>query len=202
VRAPLLAATAVMTAAWLSACSSTASRNANDANADGSGRDIRLVEPAVTQPSSVSDLEAGRIKNYPRVRLPDQRIEAARPAKSLESAIETKPTAAVVTTGELLAPTAIPAAASAPADEGAEVIRAPAMEAWRPGDGEDVGGMAGHQPWGMARGGPTVIIRGGRGGPDDDCDLTRPGARHGPIAINRLAPTIRGRMGLPRGGIR
>jgi hypothetical protein len=201
VRASFLVTTAVVTAAWLSACSSAPSHSANDPDLDpnAAGRDIRLVEPAVTQPSSVSDLEAGRTAKYPRVRLPDQRIEAARPAPSLETAIETRPAVAAVTTGEILAPTAIPAAAPAEAVEATEIVRAPAMPTWRAGDGEDVGAMAGHQPWGMARGGPTVIIRGGRGGPDDDCDLTRPGVHHGPMAVNRLAPPLGGRI---RGGIR
>ena len=46
---------------------------------------------------------------------------------------------------------------------------------------------------------PVIIIRGGRGGVDDDCDIHRPGARRLPLAINQVAPP---RMAFPRGGIR
>jgi hypothetical protein len=49
------------------------------------------------------------------------------------------------------------------------------------------------------RRGPSVVIRGGRGGIHDDCDIHRPGMRRVPMAINQVAPP---RMSFPRGGIR
>jgi hypothetical protein len=46
--------------------------------------------------------------------------------------------------------------------------------------------------------GPVILIRGGRGGIDDDCDLHRPGVGR-PAAVNRMAPPLGGGF---RGGIR
>lgn len=206
-RAPLLVATACGAAVWLSACSGSGPGTPQhpDQSDPAAGRDIRLVEPAVTQPSSVSDLEAGRASRYARIRLPDQRIEAAAPAPGSEPAVEPQLAPATETVAPELtpAPTAQPAAA----DEEPAIVRAPALPAWRPGDGEGMdGGMAGHQPWGSAHGGP-IIIRGGPGGPDDDCDLGH--RRRGfPAAVNQAAPTLggfrapRGRAGSIRVGIR
>jgi hypothetical protein len=42
--------------------------------------------------------------------------------------------------------------------------------------------------------GPTIIIRGGMGGPDDDCDLMHRRRGFG-AAVNRMAPPIGGRSG-------
>lgn len=70
---------------------------------------------------------------------------------------------------------------------------------WR---GRDFSGAPTVQALGGNRG-PAIIIRGGPGGRDDDCDLRNAlHPRGGGTAVNRLAPPLGGGYGRSGGGIR
>jgi hypothetical protein len=82
--------------------------------------------------------------------------------------------------------------------------RAPVFGVARAPDGSEL--IPVHQTsWVPDTRGPAIIIRGGMGRPDDDCDELNPrGRRGGGAAVNRLAPPTAGsggRISL-RGGIR
>jgi hypothetical protein len=148
-----------------------------------SGRDIELVQPDV-EPVPVSAIEAGRAPE-PEARLVRRQApapdSAADPAPVLPAAL-----------ADSLEPLAASAAGSAPAHAAAlpdeappEIIRAPLPPAPEGGSG---GGPWLDGPGDGAGRGPVIIIRGGRGGIDDDCDLHRPAVRRPGVAINRVAP--------------
>jgi hypothetical protein len=216
---------ALVTGGWLAACSRPAEDTGPPAASGPSGdRDIRLVGPPAAEALPVSDLEAGRSPRLPRARPAQpsaepfaaaapagpESPEAALPAASdpLEAAVPAEPAV-----GESAAP------APGEFEPAPEVIRAPMPAAWTGGTGQLMGGIGDDLP-AAGRRGPAIILRGGRGGVDDDCDLHRPRGRGpGGIAINRNGPVLPGGdmvsnrlpgltgrpvgiAGLPRGGIR
>lgn len=205
-RARVFIAAAFTLGCSLAACSGSTPelRPAKPVPSDGD-RDIRLAEPPpAAEPVSVSDLEAGRTLRRPQAQSPLQRS-----GTGLGPAPEPTPEPHLVPATlatELIAPPSASATAPAvagEAEDAPQIERASAMPAWTPGEG---GATGEPQPWGSPRGGPVIIIRGGRGGPDDHCDLGRPGIRGriprpGGIAINRSTPGPSGGM-RARGGIR
>lgn len=153
-------------------------------------RDVSLVQPAVADAPLVSPLEAG--KPAP-VRAPIRR-PAPRPRLD-PVALVAMDRAPTVSASATLAVSEIVAAPmpAAPAAEPLEVVVGRGAEPWY-----GVGQAITPDPAGGRRG-PSVVIRGGRGGIHDDCDIHRPGMRRVPLAINQVAPP---RMSFPRGGIR
>ena len=205
-------AAGLATVGWLAACSTPAPSN------DGAkkGRDIELIQSPETQAPSVSDLEAGRLPKA-RPPRPIERRLADEPAPSPQAEpTPIAPVAAPVATPEMTQVASQPVAG--PQEEVVEVKdRGVLMSIPTPGDDYPALGSG---SFGMGAHRPGIMIRGGRGGVDDDCDLDRPGA-HGqhPMAINRLTPSTPGDQfgsggtsrvggrsggmsGFPRGGIR
>ncbi|MGE0440481.1 MAG: hypothetical protein AB7L66_05605 [Gemmatimonadales bacterium] len=136
-------------------------------------RDVQLVESPAAEAVKVSDLEAGR-----PLRARHETHEAPTPA----------PTEALLgpVAGPTLSTTTMPAADLAEAPLSA----APAADEPVVVVGTGVQPMYSETGVSWAGGrGPGVMIRGGRGGPRDDCDLHRPG---GATAVNRLIPVPQG----------
>jgi hypothetical protein len=197
VRLSALTVTVLMTGGFLAACSLPAPEI--DGAADGGARDIRLVEQPSADAPRVSDLEAGRVGESAPARPVVRARPAVRQAAAAPKVVEPEPLVLQLATATLTTP--IPTAPdAAPAEEAPpEIIRAPVSSSWMGGTNgplADGGGRSGHG------GGPGIIIRGGRGGIDDDCDLHRPGFGGTGIAINRRGsiPVIGG--GIARPGLR
>lgn len=149
-------------------------------------RDVSLAQPAAADAPLVSALEAGKpLQARPEIR------RTARPINptallALEQPLTVVATATAVS--ELVeAPMPAP-----PAEERETLVDRGAGQ-WY-GVGQTITPIPSE-----GRRGPGIIIRGGRGGVDDDCDIHRPGVRRVPMAINQIAPP---RMSFPRGGIR
>jgi hypothetical protein len=208
VRIPIAAA--FMTVGWLAACSKPASQGGHDAHPNTGARDILLAEAPSTEGAVVSDLEARNAprsapargvarKNVDRQALLGR--EAAPAAAGPDHAAMAAPAPVQEMSRTATATTDIPlrlAMATAPA--------APIFGEARPLNG-DVGGAGDTRALPEFAGrGPVIILRGGRGGIDDDCDLHGPRARRPGVAINRTAPSLGGggigRTGMLRGGIR
>ena len=210
---PMLAA-GLATAGWLAACSAPAPTTDAHAGAP-KGRDIELIQSPVTQAASVSDLEAGRLpKPRPNRPIERQLADEPLPPAKVEPTPDQQPLAAPVAETEVAHTASV--AVAAHQEEVVEVRdRGVMMSIPTPGDDYPALGSG---SFGLGRR-PGIMIRGGRGGLDDDCDLDRPGA-HGmhPMAINRVGPATPGDQfgsgtsrvggrsggmsGFPRGGIR
>jgi hypothetical protein len=158
-------------------------------------RDVRLLEPAAPDAPAVSALEAGR--------RPNPRLTIRRPTRGGVPApdptvTQPAPLPVAATAGPAIEPTLAPGSAESAASEPTRAsVSTEAL-----GSGEEpvvlvgrgvepvyggLGPAIGHSSHGGRRD-PVVIIRGGRGGVDDDCDVHRPGARRLPLAINQVAP--------------
>ncbi len=198
-RVRILIAAAFITSGWLAACSTPASQNGqNNPNRAKGGRDLRLVEtPSVEATATVSYLEA-RIP--PKPSMPKKADGKAPPVTSEDKAEHDR---AIVIAAAMaqMSKTTISTAAAPQVLAVAPLPIAPTLAIGRPSTGE----VANDQPSFGSRG-PVIIIRGGRGGPDDDCDLRG----HRPAgAINTVLPPLGGgrsldgprRSGFPRGGI-
>ena len=185
----------LVAAGWLAACS-TPARSPEEATGAKSARDLQLIETPANQAPGISDLEAGRPPRTPKSR-PVERTLADQPVPAPEAEptpVEPAVVPAVVEPADqpVGGPSAVTSESSAaPADEIVEIRdRGLPMSFQAPGgDYPAIDGSEGF----TARRGPTILIRGGRGGVDDDCDLDRPGAHgnHG-VAINRTSPSIPG----------
>lgn len=177
---------------WLVACSTRSSLDGRSSDAAaGQGRDLHLAtDPATPPAATVSDLESGRLPK-PRQLQHDRVVtRQAAPRPDGDTKVEA-PMAGLATapeaTSSVSAPVATPAATSvAPAEDVVEIRgKGTAME---------MPSADGYYPVGAGFGGfgprdRTVIIRGGRGGPFDDCDLGHGGLHgHHGVAINRLTP--------------
>ena len=198
------------TAGWLAACSAPAPSTEDRAGAKKT-RDIELIQSPETQAPSVSDLEAGRLPKPHQNRIERRLADEPVPPAAVEPAPD-QPLAAPTAATEAAPAAGAAVAIAAPQEEVVEIKdRGVLMSIPTPGD-DSPGLGSGFMP---RR--PGVIIRGGRGGIDDDCDLDRPGAHGHPMAINRVSPTpgdqfgsgtsrVGGRSGgmsgFPRGGIR
>jgi hypothetical protein len=152
-------------------------------------RDVSLVQPAVSDAPLVSPLESGRpapVRAPARRPAPPPRLDpVAVVAMDRTPTVSASATTAVTEIVEAPMP-------MAPAAEPLEVLVGRGIEPSYGG-----GQMITPDPAAGRR--PSVVIRGGRGGIHDDCDIHRPGMRRVPMAINQVAPP---RMSFPRGGIR
>ncbi len=169
---------------------------------DGTGRDLRLGSSLSSDGPVVSDLEAGRTPK-PRLVAPvelskfDQATKTARAPKALLAAMTVAPKLAVTASAPTQTETSR-ALAMAPMAE------SPSRPTLAVGGGLNSSALGDDESFpASSRRGPTIIIRGGRGGPDDDCDIRHPRS-HGGIAVHSMAPTPGGgRVSTsPRGGIR
>ncbi len=203
-RARILIAAAVVTGGWLAACSKPSSQNGQNADPKSGTRDILLAEAPRSEGAVVSDLEARNAPKSAPVRGVARKsvVRAAAPAEAgHDHAAMAAPALIQEMSRTVTATTDIPlrlAMATAPA--------APIFGAARPLNG-DAGGTGETRALPEFGGrGPVIILRGGRGGIDDDCDLHGPRARRPGVAINRSAPSLGGggygRTGMSRGGIR
>lgn len=199
-RARIPIAVAFITVGCLAACSKPASQSGQNAHPSTSARDILLAEAPRTEGAVVSDLEARNAPRSAPVRGVARKsvVRAAAPAEAgHDHAAMAAPAPVQEMSRTVTATTDIPlrlAMARAPA--------APIFGAARPLDG--AGDTRALPEFGGR--GPVIILRGGRGGIDDDCDLHGPRARRPGVAINRTAPSLGGggtvRTGMLRGGIR
>ncbi len=205
-------AAGLATVGWLAACSTPAPSTDEPAGAK-KARDIELIQSPDGAAPGVSDLEAGRLPK-PRQNRPIERRLAEQPAPEAknEPAVE-QPVAAPVAT---MAMDHATGPSAAPPQEDIVEVKDRGVLMSIPTPGDDYPAL-GSGSLGFSPRRPGVIIRGGRGGVDDDCDLDRPGAHGHPMAINRVSPTpgdqfgsgtsrVGGRSGgmsgFPRGGIR
>lgn len=198
-RERILIAAAIVTSGWLGACSKP---TPNEQQADS--RQIQLADPVRPEGAVVSDLEAGRVAAPVLVqsRRATQRAQVSREATP-EPAPAIVPETHVHTMSTTMTPVPEPVLrlASAPA--------APVFGVARASDGSGQAAPDNSQLPGMLPGitsrGPGIMIRGGRGTLDDDCDEHNLRGRMGGTAVNRLAPPMMGGGGgrfQLRGGIR
>lgn len=188
----------VVTAAAITVAACSSSSNQRPVAGEPS-RDLQLAEPAVSEAVQVSDLEAGRSLTAGTTRRATTRTP--KPQATPESVIAVEqPTVAETTkpVSEVVEAPMATASAPAPKEEDVVVLVGRGAEPMYTSNLDH--GFGG----GSGRRDPTIIIRGGRGGIDDDCDLDRPG--HGPVAVNRVGGPVggitlggRSRVSLPRG---
>jgi hypothetical protein len=193
VRAPITIAAAFIAAGLLGACSTPAPDR--QADAQSPERDIRLAETPPTDTPVASALEAPLATRSAPAPAPARRIVVREPepepAGHDHAAVTTDQPVQELsrTTTSSTEPQLRLAMATAPA--------APVFGAARPLEGPGGANDPRAIPnFGTGRG--PIMIRGGRGGLDDDCDLHRPGFGR-PAAVNRMAPPVGGGF---RGGIR
>jgi hypothetical protein len=184
----------LVAAGWLAACS-TPARSPGEATSAKPARDLQLIEGPAGQAQSISDLEAGRRLRIPE-RRPVERTLADQPVPA--PVAEPTPVEAALTPSGVeptLEPAGGPSASTAPESpavtEDVVEIKDRGLPMSFQAPGADYPAMDGSE--GLARRGPTILIRGGRGGIDDSCDPGRPGAHgnHG-VAINRVSPSTPG----------
>ena len=177
----------LVAAGWLAACS-TPARSPEGATGVTSARDLQLIETPANPAPGISDLEAGRLPRTPKSR-PVERTLVAQPVPAPEP--ESTPAEPAVVPVVVEPAVQAVGGPSAPADEVVE-IRDRGLPMSFQGSGGDYPAIDGSEGF-TPRRGPTILIRGGRGGLDDDCDLDRPGAHgnHG-VAINRTSPSTPG----------
>ncbi|HEX9892467.1 MAG TPA: hypothetical protein VGA78_01030 [Gemmatimonadales bacterium] len=208
---------AVMTGIWAAACSKPTSENSksNETGAAQSAPEIFLVDRAGTDTPLVSELEVGRDPKLALVGPAERKVPEPRARRNVSAAASSSHVHAAVPTAELVPEMGRTSIALASAPENLPAASMPATPAGEVyGSGGD--GVAPLPAEGNR--GPVIIIRGGRGGPLDDCAIHGRGGHGGPgIAINRSVPGFgggamvneraprlggSGRSGFPRGGIR
>lgn len=193
-RAPMTIATAFFAAGVLGACSKPAPES-NRTDTQAGGRDLQLAETPRTEAPVASALEAPSAARFAPAPAPARRVVVREPepepAGQVHAAVTTEAPVQELsrTTIRSAEPQIRLAMATAPA--------APIFGAARPLEGPGGANDPRAIPnFGTGRG--PIMIRGGRGGLDDDCDLHRPGFGR-PAAVNRMAPPLGGGF---RGGIR
>ncbi|MCC7132526.1 MAG: hypothetical protein IT352_07775 [Gemmatimonadales bacterium] len=187
-RSPVLPVASLVVGGVLAACSGSVP---NDTPATTPPRDVRMVEAPVPEEARVSPLEAGlTVKAAPRARPEAASHQHHATAAAVAAVLEPAPTVSETSMPAAeLVPAPVPAE---PADEPVVLVGRGVEPSYDAGPGFALAAASGRRD-------PVIIIRGGRGGVDDDCDIHRPGARRLPLAINQVAPP---RMAFPRGGIR
>lgn len=201
-RERILIAAAIVTSGWLGACSKPTTEQETPASSE-SARQIQLAEPARTDGAVVSDLEAGRVTEPVLVvskRATTTARAARRAAPAPVQALVPETHVHTMSTTMTPVPEPVLRLASAPA--------APAFGVARAADGSgqaapESTALPGMLP-GITTRGTGIIIRGGMGRIDDDCDEHNLRGRTGGTAVNRLTPPIGGgnvRTSF-RGGIR
>ena len=192
-RTPMTIAAAFIAAGLLGACSKPGPES-GQTEAQAGGRDIRLAETPRAEEQVASALEApSSVRTAPApapVRRAVVREPEPEPAHDHAAVTTDEPVQALSrTTVSSPEPQVHLAMSAAPA--------APIFGAARPLEGPGGANDPRAIPnFGTGRG--PIMIRGGRGGLVDDCDLHRPGFGR-PAAVNRLAPPVGGGF---RGGIR
>lgn len=193
-RAPITIAAAFVAAGLLGACSTPAPETGRS-EAQAGGRDLQLAETPRTEAPVASTLEAPSATRSDPAPAPARRVVVREPEPEPAGHDHAAVTADVpvqelsLTTTSPAEPQLHLAMATAPA--------APIFGAARPLEGPGGANDPRAIPnFGTGRG--PILIRGGRGGIDDDCDLHRPGFGR-PAAVNRIAPPLGGGW---RGGIR
>lgn len=195
-RVRILIAAAVVSSGWLGACSKPAADGARSVGTDqAAGRHILLPESSIPDGPVVSDLEAGRQTRTSRAPAPSvalTRGKRATPAVAAEA-----PVHEMVMTASSMAALRSVDLAPAPLAPAIPATAAVAEGHFLPGNDGDypVPGIGGGV--GSPRG-PSIIIRGGMGSPDDDCDILNMRGHRGGIAVNRSAPAFGGSVS--RGG--
>ena len=185
VRFRALIVTAAATAVCVAACSKPQTPAAD--RATPKGRDLRLGSSLASDSAVVSDVEAGRTPK-PRLNAP---VEQYRAPQTVKLSKTSRALAEVALARPKLA---MPAMAPKMSETATTLAMAPTAESARPtlvvGGGLNSGDADGSYPgFGNHRG--VVIIRGGPGGIDDDCDIRHPRS-HGGIAVNSSAPALGG----------
>jgi hypothetical protein len=188
-RALIATAAAAVCAA---ACSKPQTQaNGRSGSVNPTGRDLRLGSSLASDSAVVSDVEAGRIPK-PRLNAPVEQYRApatvklSRTSHALAEVALARPKLAMPVMTPTMTATA-PTLAMAPTAESARptLVVGGGLNA---GDGDGAySGFSGHRG--------VVIIRGGPGGIDDDCDIRHPRS-HGGIAINSSAPAFGGSRGV------
>ena len=193
-RAPITIAAAFVAAGLLGACSTPAPETARS-DAQTGGRDLQLAETPRPEAPVASVLEAPSATRSAPATAPARRVVVREPepepaGQAPEAVTSDVPVQELsLTTTSPAEPQLHLAMATAPA--------APIFGAARPLEGPGGANDPRAIPnFGTGRG--PILIRGGRGGIDDDCDLHRPGFGR-PAAVNRMAPPLGGGW---RGGIR
>ncbi len=193
-------ATALITGGWLAACSRPADHTSSQPD-----RHILLPEAPAPEGGVVSDLEARRAATPAQDRELARRNAAASARKSmLADALTpvglTHAVVVEVAPAHEMNMSTVPAGSFAqPVDAAPEPVAETPGTGWHGRGGSDIPSV---QSEGGSRG-PVIILRGGRGGPDDDCDLRNRLHPHGGgAAVNRLAPSFGGGSFGRRGGIR
>jgi len=194
VRAPITIAAAFVAAGLLGACSTPAPETGRS-DAQAGGRDLQLAETPRIEAPVASALEAPSATRSAPAPAPARRVVVREP--------EPEPAGhdhAAITTDEPVQELSRTTISSAEPQIGLAMASAPAAPifgAARPLEGPGGANDPRAIPnFGTGRG--PILIRGGRGGIDDDCDLHRPGFGR-PAAVNRMAPPLGGGY---RGGIR
>ena len=154
------------------------------APADQPARDVQLIEPAAPTTVGISDLEAGRpLTAAPRSERPRPTpAPAPEVTPPAEATVAEEPVPELSTTStaeaELVAAPEAAGAGAGAADEDVVVVSARPIQ---PTYAIDV-----NPSLDPNHGRGPIIIRGGRGGIYDDCDLHRPVIRRNPTAIHRV----------------
>jgi hypothetical protein len=197
VRSRLVVAVALITGTSLSACS----RSAGPAGS-GNDRHILLTNSPSAGSGVVSAIESGRAAGTtlpksagPRKTRDALLAEALAPSSHDQAVTTAAPTPEMSMS---MAPAAAPVAE--PLDPASMNAAPVAGTGWH---GRGGSGIPGVELGGGGSGrGPVIILRGGRGGLDDDCDLRNLlHPRSGGQAVNRSAPSFGG-YGRNPGGIR
>jgi hypothetical protein len=188
VRFRALVATAAAAAVCVAACSKPQTpANDRSGSANPTGRDLRLGSSLAADSAIVSDIEAGRTPK-PRLNAP---VEQYRAPQTVKLSRTSHALAEVALARPKLAMPAMTPKATATATA---LAMAPTAESARPtlvvGGGLNAdNGEGSYSGFNGHRG--VVIIRGGPGGIDDDCDIRHPRS-HGGIAVNSSAPAFGG----------
>ena len=201
-RERILIAAAIVTSGWLGACSKPTNEQEAGASPESS-RQIQLAEPARTDGAVVSDLEAGRVTE-PVLVVSKRGTTTARAARRATPA----PVQALVPETHVHTMSTTMTPVPEPVLRLASAPTAPVFGVARAADGSGQAApenttLPGMLP-GITNRGTGIIIRGGLGRIDDDCDEHNIRGRTGGAAVNRLTPPIGGgnvRTSF-RGGIR
>lgn len=199
-RERILIAAAILTSGWLGACSKPTATDGQEvgAKSGNAARQIELAEPVRPEGAVVSDLEAGR----PAGRLAIQPKRAAAGTRLAGAPAAAPPQEIVAEAAHVHTVSMTTSTAPEPVLRLATAPAAPVFGVARAADGSELPRIP-ETTWVPDRinRGPAIIIRGGNGRPDDDCDLIPRGHRIG-SAVNRLTPPMGGGRVSTRGGIR
>ena len=195
----LTIAIGLMAGFMVAACSKPSAENTPAAGAPPQSRDLRLAADPSGESRVVSDLEAGRLSrpslSQPVARRPALKSASRAPEKGLADAELTAPTITSITAvserSSQLAQVLLPLPLPLPLPMSAGRLPAAATGGEGSADHRD-------RDWGGISRGPMIIIRGGMGGPRDDCKILGARGAGGGILINSMAPRPGGEGRMPR----